>query len=124
MLNELIEYKKSFFDFIKKDNLFNNDENLSKSFISKLNDVINKKYEKYILGIEPTFIISEKEFNLFVDEAEKEIINKEVNETLDNLLEKNLLQIGVNERGDIVYGLTELGNEVALRINKEKNGEL
>ena len=72
----------------------------------------NKHWAEYIMGNRDTFMFSEDEM--------MEMFNKAgelyVSDMLDDLVDKNVLEVSVDESGDLLYGLSEEGKKI---INDE-----
>lgn len=70
------------------------------------------KYNKYILGNEETFMLSDVE----IDDAWKVAIEHMVDDSLQDLSEKGLLEISIDENGEVLYGLSEKGKKQAKKL--------
>lgn len=68
-----------------------------------------EKYHQYIIGKEETFMLSDVE----IDNAYKTAVEHMVNDALEDLSEKGLLEISIDESGEVLYGLSEEGKKQA-----------
>ena len=66
-------------------------------------------------GKEETFLLSDEEMN----QAYKLAVEQMVNETLEKLSEEGMLEISIDENGEVLYGLSEEGKKEAKRLNEE-----
>jgi hypothetical protein len=73
-----------------------------------------EKYNNYIIGKEETFLLSDEE----MDDAYRLGVEQVINETLEDLSDKGMLEISVSESGEVLYGLSEKGKKEAKRLNK------
>jgi len=71
-----------------------------------------KKYQQYITGKNETYMLSDEE----IDGAYKTAIEQMVNEALEDLSEKGLLEISIDEGGEVLYGLSEEGKKQAKNL--------
>jgi len=77
----------------------------------------DKYYAEYIIGKRETFIFSDVELiDLFNKAGELY-----VGDILDGLVDKDMLEVSVDENGEFLYGLTELGKQVNELDNKKKH---
>lgn len=67
----------------------------------------NEKYQDYILGTEETFILTDEE----LDETHNKAIDNVVSISLSNLSDKGMLDISINEDGDMLFGLSDKGKQ-------------
>lgn len=74
-----------------------------------------EKYSNYIIGKEETYMLSDEE----MDQAYKLAVEQMVNETLEQLSEDGMLEISINENGEVLYGLSEEGRKKAKRLDEE-----
>ena len=66
-------------------------------------------YTEYILGKRETFLISDVEMMEMFNKAGEAYVG----DMLDNLVDKDMLQVGIDENGELVYSLSELGKKVS-----------
>lgn len=76
-----------------------------------------EKYNKYIIGQEETFMLSDIE----MDESYRLSIEEMVNDSLKELSEKGLLEISIDDNGEILYGLSEEGKAYTKDITDNDN---
>jgi hypothetical protein len=76
----------------------------------------NRKWSEYITGKSESYLFNDDEFTETFQKATEELVS----ETLSGLVEKNLVQLGVGEDGDILYSLTDEGKMEANKIS-DKN---
>jgi hypothetical protein len=74
-----------------------------------------EKYYSYIIGNEETFILDDVE----LDNAYRLAVEKMVGDSLQDLSEKGLLNISIDDNGEILYGLNEEGKKEAEKFNNE-----
>lgn len=72
----------------------------------------NRKWSEYITGKSESYVFDEVEFEETFKRATEELVS----ETLSGLVEKNLVQLGVGEDGDILYSLTDDGKMEAEKL--------
>jgi hypothetical protein len=80
-------------------------DRLFEIWTEKIKEKCVENYGKYILG-------QLEDYMLTVDDMEvlyKESIRILTDESLENLLDKGLIEMSVGENGDILYGLSEKG---------------
>lgn len=68
----------------------------------------DKKWMDYILGKCDTYIFSDTEMMKLYDKA-NELYTQE---TLNSLVDKDLVKVEINENGDMMYSITEEGKKV------------
>ena len=54
-----------------------------------------------------------------MNQAYKLAVEQMVNETLEKLSEEGMLEISIDENGEVLYGLSEEGKKEAKRLNEE-----
>jgi hypothetical protein len=76
----------------------------------------DKYYAEYIIGKRETFIFSDVELiDLFNKAGELY-----VGDILDDLVDKDMLEVSVDENGEFLYGLSELGKQVTEQQSKKR----
>jgi hypothetical protein len=76
----------------------------------------DKYYAEYIIGKRETFIFSDVELiDLFNKAGELY-----VGDILDGLVDKDMLEVSVDENGEFLYGLSELGKQVTEQQSKKR----
>lgn len=68
-----------------------------------------EKYHKYIIGQEETFMLSDIE----MEEAYRLAVEEMVNDSLEELSEKGLLEVSIDDNGEMLYKLSEEGKNKA-----------
>lgn len=76
----------------------------------------NRKWSEYITGKSESYVFDEVEFEETFKRATEELVS----ETLSGLVEKNLVQLGVGEDGDILYSLTDDGKMEAQKLKGDE----
>jgi hypothetical protein len=76
----------------------------------------DKYYAEYIIGKRETFIFNDVELiDLFNKAGELY-----VGDILDGLVDKDMLEVSVDENGEFLYGLSELGKQVTEQQSKKR----
>ena len=97
------------------------DEQASSVFLTiwfnQIKSLADETYSEYMKGNRDTFIFDEDEFKGIYERAQIEYIQN----TLNNMVDKDLLEVSVGEDGEILYGLSGVGKIIAenLRNNNE-----
>ena len=91
------------------------DAEIVRCWCIELRKMCVEKYNNYIIGKEETFLLSDEEMN----QAYKLAVEQMVNETLEKLSEEGMLEISIDENGEVLYGLSEEGKKEAKRLNEE-----
>lgn len=68
-----------------------------------------EKYNQYIIGKQETYMLSDEE----IDGAYKVAVEQMVSGALEDLSEKGLLEISIDESGEVLYGLSKEGKKQA-----------
>jgi hypothetical protein len=76
-----------------------------------------EKYNNYIIGKEETFMLSDEE----MDKAYRLGVEQMVDDALEDLSDKGMLEISIDENGEVLYGLSEEGKEEMKRLNNEED---
>lgn len=87
-------------------------DNLLYFWFIEIRKLYIEKYHQYIIGKEETFMLSAED----IDNAYKIAIEQMVNEALEDLSEKGLLEISIDESGEVLYGLSEDGKKQAKNL--------
>jgi hypothetical protein len=74
-----------------------------------------EKYHNYIIGNEETFALNDVE----LDSAYRLAVGQMVSDSLQELSEKGLLEISIDDNGEILYGLSKEGKKEAEKFNNE-----
>jgi hypothetical protein len=78
----------------------------------EIKEKADETYTEYIVGKRESFLLNEEEMiSLFKTATENYIQHM-----LNNMVDKDLLEVGINETGDIIYGLSDNGKEEANKL--------
>ena len=78
----------------------------------------DKHYAEYIIGKRETFLFSDVDLvNMF--ERAGELY---VSDMIDGLVDKDMLEVSVDEKGEFLYGLSEKGKKVVEADQPKKRG--
>ena len=77
----------------------------------------DKYYHEYIIGKRDTFIFSDVDMIDMFNKAGECYVS----EMLDGLVDKDMLEVSVDETGEFLYGLSEKGKEEAAKTFKDNN---
>lgn len=96
------------------------DERMDSDFFQVWSKLVRKecsvKWSQYIIGKSETYLFDDEEFTSTFHKATQELLS----ETLSGLVEKNLVQLGVGEDGDILYSLTDDGKIEAQKLKGDE----
>ena len=76
----------------------------------------DKYYAEYIIGKRETFLFSDVELTDLFDKAGELYVG----DILDGLVDKDILEVSVDENGEFLYGLSELGKQVTEQQPKKR----
>jgi hypothetical protein len=76
----------------------------------------DKYYAEYIIGKRETFIFSDVELIDLFDKAGELYVS----DILNGLVDKDMLEVSVDENGEFLYGLSELGKQVTEQQPKKR----
>ena len=76
----------------------------------------DKYYAEYIIGKRETFLFSDVELTDLFDKAGELYVG----DILDSLVDKDMLEVSVDENGEFLYGLSELGKQVTEQQPKKR----
>lgn len=76
----------------------------------------DKYYAEYIIGKRETFLFSDVELTDLFDKAGELYVG----DILDGLVDKDMLEVSVDENGEFLYGLSELGKQVTEQQPKKR----
>jgi len=71
-------------------------------------------WQEYILGNRDTYHISEDDMKDLYETAGRNYVS----EILDGMVDQDILKVSVAENGEMLYGLTEKGKEMAEKVKK------
>ena len=90
-------------------------------WIQEVRRVANKSYTEYIMGTRETFILNNEE----ILETYQKSMDHYVGDILGSLVEKEMVNVSVNESGELVYNLSDKGEGyVKDDMRKTLNGTL
>ena len=119
--NSLEEYRKGFINELKAiqnemDNLDEGkvDEETFKIWVDLLDIMCESNYIEYINNVREDFLITSDQFTEALEKAKELSISL----ALASLSEKGLIDVSINENGELLYSLSEEGKEAAKQINK------
>lgn len=90
------------------------DKDFEKTFLSLLMETTKKAWLDYELSIRETYLLSESE----LDKVWSDTTEDNLNNMLSRLSDLGYITTGVNEKGDIVYSISEDGREYLQNTNK------
>ncbi len=76
----------------------------------------DKYYAEYIIGKRETFLFSDVELIDLFDKAGELYVS----DILNGLVDKDMLEVSVDENGEFLYGLSELGKQVTEQQPKKR----
>ena len=77
----------------------------------------DKHYAAYIIGKRETFMFNDVELNDLFNKAGELYVG----DMIDNLVDKDMLEVSIDENGEMLYGLSELGKQVTEQQPKKRN---
>lgn len=112
LINTLLESQNEVDD---RDKL---DSNMLKNLFTRIHEHANASWEEYIKGNRETYLFADNEMEAIFEIA----IQDTTADLLEGLIERDMVAISaVNENGELLYSLTEKGEEYA-KQNKLKGG--
>jgi hypothetical protein len=106
IINSLIESEQDFSDDEKTESGL-----LKHQFIT-ISELADQTYSDYITGKRDSYMFTEEEFISTVYKARENYIQ----EMLNGMVDKDLLEVSINEEGDLLYGLSDSGKEEANKL--------
>ena len=86
-------------------------------WVEGIQEAAEQSYLDYVTGKRETFLLSDVEMKELFEEAGR----KYVISLIDNMVDKDILETYVDEEGDILYGLTDKGKQMAINDIIDKN---
>jgi hypothetical protein len=86
------------------------------NFSKLIHDKANKYWAEYIIGERDTFMFSSDEMEDMFNKAGEMYVSNIV----DQLVDKDVLEVSVDNEGEFLYGLTELGKQILDEDEKNK----
>lgn len=84
-------------------------ERLLKLWIDRIREFCKNSYQEYLIGNRESYYMNEEEYDALFDKAGMDYTD----ELLNNLIDRELVEVGINEDGNMVYKATELGRKIA-----------
>ena len=78
----------------------------------------DKHYADYIIGKRETFLFSDVELNDLFNKAGELYVG----DMIDGLVDKDMLEVSIDENGEFLYGLTEKGKQASEQHEPKKRG--
>lgn len=82
-------------------------ELLLKLWIDNIHEFCKSAHQDYVLGKRNTYMMMETEYDEIFNKAGMEYTS----ELLNGLVDKELVEVGIDENGEIVYKTTDLGKQ-------------
>ena len=88
-------------------------------WVESIQEAAEQSYIDYVTGERETFLLSDVEMTDLFEKAGKKYVTSLIDEMVDN----DVLETFVDEGGDILYGLTDLGKKMVIDdiINKNED---
>jgi len=106
IINSLMEVEQDLSDDEKTESGF-----LKHHFIT-ISELADQTYSDYITGKRESYMFTEEEFVSTAHKAKENYIQ----ELLNGMVDKDLLEVSIGESGDLLYGLSDSGKEEANKI--------
>lgn len=91
--------------------------NLLTYWCEGIQEAAEQSYFEYVTGKRDSYLLSDIEMKTLYDNAGM----KYVGELIDGMVDKEILETFVDENGDILYGLSELGKKMVINDIMNKN---
>ena len=76
----------------------------------------DKHYAEYIIGKRETFLFSDVELNDLFNKAGELYVG----DMIDGLVDKDMLEVSIDENGEMLYGITEKGRKATEMFDQSK----
>lgn len=86
-------------------------------WVEGIQEAAEQSYLDYVTGKRETFLLSDVEMKELFEEAGR----KYVIILIDNMVDNDVLETYIDEEGDILYGLTDKGKQMAIDDIIDKN---
>jgi hypothetical protein len=106
IINSLMEVEQDLSDDEKTESGF-----LKHHFIT-ISELADQTYSDYITGKRESYMFTEEEFVSTAHKAKENYIQ----ELLNSMVDKDLLEVSIGESGDLLYGLSDNGKEEADKL--------
>ena len=90
--------------------------NLLSYWIDRIKKATKKTWIGYMVGDRESYLLTEEEIMELYDKAGEQYVS----ELLDSMVDKDLLEVSVDENGEFLYGLSETGKIVTDHLFKNK----
>lgn len=84
-------------------------ERLLKLWIDHIHEFCKNSYREYVMGNRESYYMNEEEYDAVFDKAGVDYTD----ELLNSLIDREFVEVGINEEGEMVYKATELGRRAA-----------
>jgi hypothetical protein len=88
------------------------DPELFQIWVNVITKKCRKKWNSYITGESEQFLLDEEEFTKTFQDATEELVS----DTLGDLIDKNMVKVAIDDTGEMLYSLTDEGQEVAKNL--------
>jgi hypothetical protein len=106
IINSLMEVENNLSDDEKTESGY-----LKHHFIT-ISELADQTYSDYITGKRESYMFTEEEFVSTAHKAKENYIQ----ELLNSMVDKDLLEVSIGESGDLLYGLSDNGKEEADKL--------
>lgn len=106
IINSLMEVEQDLSDDEKTESGY-----LKHHFIT-ISELADQTYSDYITGKRESYMFTEEEFVSTAHKARENYIQ----ELLNGMVDKDLLEVSIGESGDLLYGLSDNGKEEADKL--------
>jgi hypothetical protein len=90
--------------------------NLLSYWIDRIKKATKKTWIGYIAGDRESYLLTEEEIMELYNKAGEQYVG----DLLDSMVDKDLLEVSIDENGDFLYGLSETGKIVTDHLFKNK----
>ena len=98
------------------------DQQMPLDLLTYLTKLIEEKadeyYQEYIIGKRDTFIFTDTDLTEMFEKAGELYVG----DILDGLVDKDMLEVSIDENGEFLYGLTEKGKQASEQHEPKKRG--
>lgn len=88
------------------------DPELFQIWVKVITKKCRNKWNAYITGQIEEFLLNEEEFTNTFKEAAEELVS----DTLGDLIDKNMVKVAIDDKGEMLYSLTDEGQEAAKNL--------
>ena len=83
-----------------------------------IEETADEHYQEYVMGKRDTFLFSDVEMEDMFNKAGELYVG----DMIDGLVDKEMLEVSVNENGEFLYGLSEKGKQATEQYQPKKRG--